>query len=643
MLKTMRKNVKSLKPILWLIVATFIVAIFAIWGGGVGGGKAGGSNTLVSIGGEKISTDAFTQALRQRIEAIGKQFGGELNATLVQQLGVPQQTLQQLVQQRVLFEIARDMGLRTTDAEVRAKIMAYPGLQYEGQFVGFEGYKRALEYNHIPIAEFEAEMRQEAVIGKVVDVLTAGIFVTDDEVWQAYRKQNDTAKIEYVVAETAKVEDAGAPTETELRAHFDKNPASYKVPEKRTADYVVLRTVDLKKEAAAKDADIDKYYQDNTAQFQEPEKVQVSRIWLPFTAADKAAVIEQAGSVHKRAAGGEDFAGLARAFSKDDKAAAGGDWGLFDWRSLTAAETEAIGRLDKNGVSDVVETETGAAVFKVTDKAPAVAKPLTEVRETIKGILEEEKARALVAERIGRLEKLARKEKSLDVAAQKEGLKPASTGALKKGGPLGDFDPSGAVSEALFLLKEKEISTPIFTSVGEALAELKTVEPERPATFEEVRDQVAKDIVAELKKEKARARLREVRASLKDDWSGEALKLKLEYKFVEAHKKEQYLSLIGERPEIDSLVFSLPVKQASEPLAVDEGYALIRVLERKESTREEFDKVKATERDTLLGEKKNKFLQSYLAKAQEEKKVRVNTEAFQRITEEVLSRYTKTS
>ncbi len=30
MLKTMRRNVKSLKPILWLIVATFVVAIFAI-------------------------------------------------------------------------------------------------------------------------------------------------------------------------------------------------------------------------------------------------------------------------------------------------------------------------------------------------------------------------------------------------------------------------------------------------------------------------------------------------------------------------------------------------------------------------------------------------------------------------------------
>jgi peptidyl-prolyl cis-trans isomerase D len=643
MLKTMRRNVKSLKPVLWLIVATFIVAIFAIWGGAGRLGESNRSNTLAVVGGAKISSDEYFQALRQRLDDIGKQFGGELTAGLIQQLGVPQQTLQQLVQRRLLLQVAADMGLRASDAEVRDRIMSDPRLQVEGRFVGFENYKRALDYSHIPLTEFEADVRQGVLIGKVVGVLTAGLFVTDEEVWENYRKQNDSAKIEYLVAQTAKSEIAAAPTEAELRAHFEKNAAAYRMPERRTADYVVLRTADLKKEVAVKDDEIAKYYRDNTAQFQEPETVQASRIWLPYGAADKAAVLAQAQSVQKRAAGGEDFAGLARAFSKDDKAAAGGDWGLYDWRSLTAPETEAVGKLAAGGVSDVVETETGAAILKVTARTAALTKTLAEVSAQIKGILEEEKARALVADRIQRLETLARKEKSLDVAAQKEGLKPGATGALKKGDPLGDFDSTGAVSETLFTLKDKEISAPIITSAGEALAELRTVEAERAATFEEVRDQVAKDISDDLKKGQALARLREIRAALKDDWSGEAAKLKLEYKFVEAHKKEQYLSLVGDRAEVDSLIFSLPIKQVSEPVAVDEGYALFRVLERKEATRDEFDKVKASERDTLLGEKKNKFLQSYIVKAREDKKVRVDAQAFQRLTEDVLSRYTKTS
>lgn len=643
MLKSMRRNVKSLKWILWLMVIIFIAAIFTIWGGAGRLGERNRAGELATVGGVRIGADIYYQALRQRLDAIGKQFKGELNAQLIQQLGLPQQVLEQLIQQRLLLAIAADMGLRATDAEVRDKIVSYPALQQDGQFVGFEAYRRILEYNHIQLADFEASLRQDVLISKVVDVLTAGVFVTDDEVWGSYRNQNDSAKIEYLVAETAKMEAPSAPAEAALRAHFEAHKAGYRVPEKRTADYVVIRTADLKKGVAVNDSDIAKYYADNTSQFQEPEKVQVSRIWLPSTAADKAKVLAQAQDLRKRAAGGEDFAALAKAFSKDDKAASGGDWGLYDWRSLTAAETEAAGKLDKGGVSDVVETEAGAAILKVTDKAPAVTKPLAEVKATIQGILEDEKARTLVGDRIQRLEKLARQEKSLDVAAQKEGLKPASTGALKRGDPLGDFDTSGAVSEALFGLKDKGISGPIFTPAGEALAELKSIEPERPAAFEEVKDQVSKDILNDLKKAKAEAELRGLRTSLKDDWSAQASKLKLTYKFVEAHKREQYLSLVGDRPEIDSLVFSLPVKQVSEPMPVDEGYALFRVLERKDVTRADFDKVKATERGTLLEQKKNEFLQSYLAKAREEKKVRIDAAAFQRLTEEVLSRYAKAS
>jgi peptidyl-prolyl cis-trans isomerase D len=641
MLKTMRRNVKSLKPVLWLVVATFIVAIFAIWGGAGRLGEENGADTLAVVGGKRISSDEYFQSLRSRLEAMEKQFG-DLNANLIQQLGLPQQVLEQLVQQRLLLQMASDMGLRATNEEVRAKIVAYPVFQKDGQFIGFEEYKRVLDYNRIPLVDFEKGLKQDVLIGKVVAVLTAGVVVTDDAVWEGYRKQNDSAKVEYLVAETAKVEVPEKPAEAALRAHFDKNTSSYKVPEKRTADYIALKSDDLKKEVTVKDAEVEKYYRDNTAQFQEPEKVRASRIWLPFTASDKEAVLAQARDVQKRAKGGEDFAGLARTFSKDDKAVSGGDWGLFDWKSLSAAETGAVDALAKDGISEVIETETGAAVFKVAEKEPAVAKALAEVSATIKGILEDQKARALVAERIQRLEKLVRKEKSLDVAAQKDGLKVSSTGALKKGDSLGDFDTSGSVSETLFGLKEKELSAPIFTYAGEALAELRTIEPERPATFEEARGQVETDILDTLKKDLALARLRDVRSSLKDDWGVDAAKLKLEYKFVEAHKKEQYLSLVGERPEVDGLIFSLPLKQASEPVAVDEGTAIFRVLERKEITREDFEKTKATERDTLLQQEKNKFLQSYMAAARQEKKVRVNYEVFQRLNADILGRFSKT-
>jgi peptidyl-prolyl cis-trans isomerase D len=639
MLKTMRKNVKSLKPVLWIIVATFVISIFFIWGGAGRLGEAGRTNVLAYVGKGRISSDEYFQSLRQRLEAMKKQFSG-LNQNLIQQLNIPQQTLEQIIQQRLLLQIASDKGIRATDAELRARIMAYPVFQRDGKFVGFDIYKRILDYNHIPLKDFEEGLKQDVIVNKTVRLLTAGIIVSDDEVWENYRRQNDSAKVEYLVSEMSKAEIKDKPSDAEIQARFAKNAAAYKVPEKRTADYLFLKTDDVKKAVKVQESEIQKYYKDNLSQFKEPEKLRVSRIWLPFTAKDKEAILAQARDVLKKAQGGADFAELAKTFSKDDKGKAGGDWGLIDWRSLSAKETEAAGKLELGKISDVVETDTGAAVLKVTEKTPAATKALAEVSATIKGSLEDQKARTMVAERIGKIEKLARKEKSLDLAAQKEGLKIASTGALKKGDSLGDFDTAGAVSETLFALKDKEISSPIYTYTGAGLAQLQKSEPERPAKLEEVKDQVEKDILDNLKKEKALEKVKELRAKLKDDWNIEAGKHKLEYKTVESHKREQYLSLVGENLEIDNLIFTLPLKQVSDPVPVEDGYALFRVLERKETSRADFDKNKATERDTLLEQKKNKFLQSYMVRVREEKKVRVNYDLFLKLNNDLLSKYT---
>jgi len=639
MLKTMRKNVKSLKPVLWIVVATFIVSIWAIWGGAGRLGESNRTGALAMVGKESISSDEYYQSLRQRLDAMKKQFSG-LNQNLIQQLNIPQQTLEQLVQQRLLLQIARDKGLKATDAEVRARIMSYPVFQRDGKFIGFEDYRRVLDYNHIPLKDFETGLTQDVLVNKVVRYLMAGIIVTDDEAWESYRKQNDSAKIEYLVSETSKVEAKDKPSEAEIQARFAKDPSAYKVPERRVADYLFLKTDDAKKDVKVETSEVEKYYKDNISQFSEPEKLRVSRIWLPFTDKDKQAVLAQARDVLKKAQAGADFAELARTYSKDDKAKAGGDWGISDWRSLSAKENEAAGKLDQGKISDVVETDTGAALLKATEKTPAATKPLADVSATIKGILEDQKARTLAATRIQKIEKSARREKSLDFAVQKEGLKIATTAALKKGDPLGDFDTAGAVSEALFSLKEKEISSPIYAYTGVGLAQLQKVEPERPAKLEEVRDQVEKDILDSLKKDMALAKLREITSKLKDDWNAEAGTLKLEYKTVESHKREQYLSLVGESPAIDTLVFTLPLKKVSDPVPVEDGYAIFRVLERKETSRDDFEKNKATEKETILEQKKNKFLQSFLALAREEKKVRVNSDLYLKLTNDVLSRYT---
>jgi peptidyl-prolyl cis-trans isomerase D len=639
MLKTMRKNVKSLKPTLWIVIATFIVSIFVVWGGGLTKGEGASSGALVSVGKVHISSETYVQALRSRLEAVKNQFK-ELNRSFIEQLNLPQQVLEQMIEQALLSELAKDMGLQASDQEVRDKIMSFPGLQQDGKFIGFEEYRRRLAWNRISLGDFEGSLRKDIILNKVIQVITMGIAVTPDEVWQNYEKEKESAKIEYLVLEKSKVELTQKPLAAETRGYFEKHKDKYKIPEKRDAAYVFLKTDDLKKEVELGEPEIESYYKDNLAQFQVPEKLKVSRIYLPFAGQDKALVQAEAQSVMDRIGKGEDFAALAKAHSKDDKAKTGGDWGLYDWQTLAAKEQDEIKKLGTGKASDLITLDDGLSIIKVTEKEPAVTTPLTEAKPRIRNILLDQKARAMAAQRIGNIETSARKEKSLEAAARKVGQKTQDTGLLKEGQALQDIDPSGAISTALFKLKDKEISAPLYTYGGVGLAELRKIEAPRAANFDEVASDVENDVTEAAKKDKALATIKEVRAKLTDkNWEDIAQKYKLEYKTVNEHKKEQYIGVIGENSEIDRLAFSLPFKQMSDPVEFENGYAVVRVLDRKQADKAEFEKEKETQTSSSLETKKTKFLQSYLAKLRNEKGVKIKYNLFLQTTNDILSRY----
>lgn len=637
MLKTMRKNVKSLAPTLWIVIATFIISIFAIWGGAGRLGEKAQSETIAYLGKDKISLDAYYLALRQRLEALQKQFQG-LNKTFIQQLNIPQQVLEQMIQQNLLEQKAKEMGITASDKEVRDRIVTL--FQRDGKFVGFEEYKQILDWNRMSVAEFEGNLKKEIILNKAIQVLTAGIAVTPEELRENYTRQNESAKIEYLLLDESRIQPDQAFSTADIQDYFEKNKDKYAIPERREGSYIFLKTEDVKKEVQLTDSEIKKYHKDNIDQFREPERVKVSRIYLPFAGKEKSAVQTEAQALLDRISKGEDFAQLAKSHSQDAKAKDGGDWGYDEWRSLSSKERDEIGKLERGQVSGIVEETEGFSILKVTEKEPEKTQPLEEVKTRIRSILEDQKARDLAAQKISQLEKNARKEKSLDVAAQKIGLKVKDTGPLKQGQALGDIDPAGSFSQALFGLKEKEISSPVYIFSGTGIVQLGKIDPPRPAKFEEVEDDVEKGLSAEKKKEIARQKIIEARARVEGKkWEEAATNVGLEYKNVMDHRREQYLAVIGESPEIDRLVFSLPLNQVSEPVEYSNGYALIRVLERKEASREEFDKNKETEKNNLLETKKNKFLQAYLEKLRQVKNVKVNYNLFMQVNSDILSRF----
>lgn len=637
MLKAMRKNVKSLSPVLWIVIAAFVITIFAVWGGASRVGESGGNNKVVQIGKEVITAEEYFQVLRQRIEAMQKDYP-ELNLEMIKQLNLPQQILEQMIQQRLLLSLAKEMGLKVTDQELQEKIISYPVFQRDGKFIGFEEYKRILDWNHIPIGQFEDSLRDEILLTKVLQLLTAGVAVTEEEAWENYRNQNETAKIEYLVALAEGFPVSYDPNEEELRSYFESNKSKYQIPEKREGQLVFIKTEELKKQIIVSDSEIENYYRQHINQFKEPAKIKVSRIYLTYTEPDKQQVIEQSKNLKARLDSGEDFSELARIYSQDEKAADGGDWGYYDWQAFTAEEIQVINQLESGQVSEPVDLGYAISILKATEKMPEITKPLDEVKAMIQNNLLEQKAREQASERMEKLAKIAKKTRSLEQAAKREGLTSQETGLLTAGEPIPEIDSSGFLSQTLFELDEKELSSPIFTYEGVGLVQLTRIEPQHQASFEEVQTQVLNDFLNDIKKEKIKEKLASLIHDQAISWEKIAEENNLEYKRVETHKRGQYLSLIDNTEVLDNLVFSLPLNQPSEPFEIAEGYAVVRVLERKEVNREDFARVKDQEIENLLNEAREMFLYSYLQKAREDMKIKINYNLFTQVTDNLLGR-----
>jgi parvulin-like peptidyl-prolyl isomerase len=141
------------------------------------------------------------------------------------------------------------------------------------------------------------------------------------------------------------------------------------------------------------DADAKKYYDDFPARFEQPEMVRASHILLstmdpatktPIADDKKLAKRKVAEEVLKRARAGEDFAKLAKEFSEDPGSREnGGEYKFSRGQMVPEFENTAFS-LAINQVSDIVTTQFGYHIIKLSEKIPARKLTLDETIEGVK-------------------------------------------------------------------------------------------------------------------------------------------------------------------------------------------------------------------------------------------------------------------
>lgn len=162
------------------------------------------------------------------------------------------------------------------------------------------------------------------------------------------------------------------------------------------------------------DADIAAFYKDNPDNFKMPERVRASHILLTFSPADNDEVKSQKRqrllSLKAELEKGADFAKLASENSDCPSKAQGGDLGLFEKGKMVKPFEDAAFAMKAGQVSDVVESQFGYHLIKVTGKEDAKAVPIEEAREKIASFLNQEKKQKAVGEYLQKLRSAAKVE-----------------------------------------------------------------------------------------------------------------------------------------------------------------------------------------------------------------------------------------
>lgn len=183
-------------------------------------------------------------------------------------------------------------------------------------------------------------------------------------------------------------------------------------------DIIISNFIETQYAAKVKvtDAEAQAFYKENVDKyFSKPETARASHILIGVdekaSADDKKKAKEKAEALLKRVKGGEDFAAVAKAESTCPSSSQGGDLGTFTSDQMVPAFSQAAFAMKPGQVSDVVETQFGYHIIKLTEKQEASKDSFDSVKEKIVDFLKREQTQKEVVALVAKLKETAKIEK----------------------------------------------------------------------------------------------------------------------------------------------------------------------------------------------------------------------------------------
>lgn len=363
--------------------------------------NAGHNIAVAEVNGNIVSVQEYSNALknmRDRLLSEGKADQAQLDSPEVKSI-----VLNQLINKQLLNNEIQQAKYAISDVQLSTYLTGMPEFQKDGKF-SQEIYDQTLQQNRISPSKFEAGMRADLLAQQAQDGITKLGFISNAQADHAFKVMNQQR---HVTVSEFKTKDFASQVKidpAQVKAYYELHKNKLVVPEQVKIEFLLLSPANFMKEVSVDDAAVKKFYDENSAKYHGNEQRRASHILIGFGVSATAAQKDEAKAkatalLVEIKKDPSKFESLAIKNSQDPGSAVkGGDLGSFGRGAMVKPFEDAAFNMKINEVSNLVESEFGYHIIKVTEVSGG-GTDFDSLRYQIKADLIYQKTQAVFAEK----------------------------------------------------------------------------------------------------------------------------------------------------------------------------------------------------------------------------------------------------
>ena len=402
MFDTVRNNSKIMMGLLFLLIIPSFV-MFGIEGYSRFNDRGA---AVARVDGQKITQAEWDEAHKREVDRIRAQMPN-IDPKLLDSTDARMATLERLVAERVMSVASQKQLLVTSDARLARELQQNPsiaGLRGADGKLDMERYRQLAASQGMTPEMFENQVRADLSNRQVLSPIQASVFATaqqTDAALQAYLQRREIQVQRYAASDfAAKVK----PSDDDLNAFYKAHAERFRSPESADVEYLVLDVSSLTSSIQLPEQELKSYYEQNVQRLSGQEQRRASHVLI--TAAKDAPEADRKQARAKADAllaqlrkSPKSFADVARKNSQDPGSAAkGGDLEYFGRGAMVKPFEDAAFAMKEGEISDVVESDFGFHIIQLTGIKAPKAPSFESMRPQLEADLRKQQAQRKFAE-----------------------------------------------------------------------------------------------------------------------------------------------------------------------------------------------------------------------------------------------------